>query len=196
LNSFCIPVHDVNSGSLFFFVGVCRISSSTPGSTGRWKKLQSFGRTSSRQGALHCTCMEYLNRASTMSVNSVSECHIGCNALYRGSSGDAFGPDTAVFSLLLLWPLFAVGRVFFQFSFFSCEFGIGFLPLLGVFCLLTPSLVWNQSFFLFLSHVDSRCTILYYSVRPPPLHRPGNASLRRMTTSARRARLLFVLKIP
>jgi hypothetical protein len=68
---------------------------------------------------------------------------LAVNAWCRGSSGDTFGSDTSVFSLLLLWLRFAVGRIFFQFSFFSCE------PLLGGICLLTgkpPFLVWNQSF--------------------------------------------------
>ena len=66
------------------------------------------------------------HRASTIIVFKIlyPSVILVVNAWCRGSSRDAFGSDTSVFSILLLWLQFVFGRVFFQFSFFGCEFGI------------------------------------------------------------------------
>jgi hypothetical protein len=125
----CMMVIPSLSFSFSMLMFVALPSSSSPGSRFRWGDLQSLGRTPTRHRARHCTSQGDPQRARTISVNSVSECHTGCECMVSSLFRDAFGPDTPVFSLFLHWLQFAVGRVFFQFSFFSCEFGIGVFSL-------------------------------------------------------------------
>ena len=74
---FSIPLHDVKVWGLhsLSWFSASSMTSSSPGSTGRWMDHQSLGWAPLRLGARHCTCLVDPHRASTTTFHFVSLCH-------------------------------------------------------------------------------------------------------------------------